>query len=135
METTTYDAKDVNLIVNGVVTTGLGEGEAISASQNEENFTKNVGMQGDVTFSEITDKTGVITVSLKSTSPACAQYETLARLKGTAALVPVQVVDLTTGGISVGGTKCRLKKTADKSWGTEETEREFKFEVTNYTTK
>ena len=133
--TTTYDSNDVNVIVNGVITTGLGKSPAISASQTGDSFKTNIGMKGDVTLSEMNDSTGKITISLKSTSPSCAQYEELARRTGLSALVSVQVVDLTTNGISAGGTKCRIKKTSDKTWGEEETERKFEFEVTDYTTK
>lgn len=130
----TYDSKDVNLILNGNFITGLAEGEAIEANQNEESFTKKVGMQGDVVLSETQDKTGTIKFKLDSSSPSCQVVEELARRTGENALVAVQVVDLTTGGISAGGNKARVKKTADKKWGAESTEREYELEVTDYTT-
>lgn len=131
----TYDSKDVNLILDGKFITGLAEGEAIEANQNEENFSKLVGMKGDVVLSETADKTGVVKFKLTSTSPSCAFCEELARRNGENALVPVQVVDLTTGGITVSGNKARIKKTADKKWGSEATEREYELEVLDYTTK
>lgn len=131
----TYDSNDVNLILDGVIITGLAEGEAIEANQNEENFSKVVGMKGDVILSETNDKTGIIKFKLNSTSPFCSYCDELARRTGEKALIPAQVVDLTTGGISVGGNKARMKKTADKKWGPESTEREYELEVTDYTTK
>lgn len=131
----TYDSNDVNFLFNTAVVTGLAEGEALEAGQNEESFTKQVGMHGDVTLSETTDKTGFMKVKLKSTSPFCQTFDQQANKTGEAALFSGQIVDLTTNGISAGGTKCRFKKMADKKWGTEETEREYEIEVVDFTAK
>jgi len=131
----TYDSLDVTIIANEVITTGLADGDACTIGQNEESFSKQVGIQGDVTFSETNDKTGFATVTLKATSPAVQQYEELSRLKGETALFPFWVIDANTNGLTSGGTKCRVKKSAEKSYSNEEGTREYEIEIADYTSK
>ena len=130
-----YDSLDVTVIADGVITTGLADGDACTIGQNEESFSKQVGIQGDVTFSETNDKTGFATVSLKATSPAVAQYEELSRRKGENALFSFQVIDANTNGLTRGGTKCRVKKSAEAAFSNEEGTREFEIEIADYTSK
>ncbi|MBC3889515.1 DUF3277 family protein [Acetobacterium paludosum] len=129
----TYDFNDISFIVDGVIATGLSDGDdAVSCGQNEDNFKESVGAQGDVILNEINNKTGFFKVKVQSTSPACAQYEKLAN---TGVLVPVQVIDSTTGGINASCTKGRVKKTPDKKWGATSSEREYEFFAIDYKTK
>ncbi len=130
-----YDSLDVTVIADGVITTGLADGDACTIGQNEESFSKQVGIQGDVTFSETNDKTGFATVTLKATSPAVRQYEELSRRKGENALFSFQVIDANTNGLTSGGTKCRVKKSAEKSFSNEEGTREYEIEIADYTSK
>lgn len=131
----TYDSLDVTVLANEVITTGLADSDAVTIGQNEESFSKQVGIQGDVTFSETNDKTGFATVTLKATSPAVQQYESLSRLKGEAALFPFWVIDANTNGMTKGGTKCRVKKSAEASFSNEEGTREYEIEIADYTSK
>jgi len=130
-----YDSLDITVIADGVITTGLGDSDAVTIGQNEESFSKQVGIQGDVTFSETNDKTGFATVTLKATSPAVQQYEELSRRKGETALFAFQVIDANTNGLTSGGTKCRVKKSAEKSYSNEEGTREYEIEIADYTSK
>lgn len=127
----TYDSKDVNFIANGLVATGLAEGDAIECGQNEDFFTETVGLKGDVVHNESNDETGFFKVKLTQTSPFCAIFEKWAK-EGT--YVPIQVVDLNTGGTNSSCTKGRIKKTPDKKWGKEASEREYEFAAVDYRT-
>ena len=131
----TYDAMDVTVIWDGVIITGFADGDAITIGQNEESFSKQVGIQGDVTLSETNDKTGVSTLALKGTSPAVQKLKSDARLKGDSALKSLQVINDNTGGGIMGGTKCRIKKQPENSFSNEEGTLEFEIEITDYTDK
>jgi hypothetical protein len=131
----TYDAMDVTVIWDGTILTGFADGDAITIGPNEESFSKQVGIQGDVTLSETNDKTGVSTLVFKGTSPAVQLLKADARLKGEAALKPLQVIDANTGGGVMGGTKCRIKKQPENGYSNEEGTREFEIEIIDYTDK
>lgn len=131
----TYDSLDVTVVGNDIIATGFADGDAITIGQNEESFSKQVGINGDVTFSETNDKTGFATLSFKATSPAVQQYEALSRAKGEAAIFPLWVIDANTNGLTSGGTKCRVKKSAEKSYSNEEGTREYEIEIADYTSK
>ncbi|MBK5244291.1 MAG: DUF3277 family protein [Eubacteriaceae bacterium] len=133
--TTTYDVNDVNFLYGGVVITGFSKDSIIKSTKNEDNFTPNIGAKGDVCFAESADGTGTIEITLKQTSPSCAYLDGEANKKGDAALKPAQVVDLSTGGISSGGTKARVMKPADKEYGPEESDRTYSIYVADYTCK
>lgn len=131
----TYDSLDVTVVGNDVIATGFADSDAITIGQNEESFSKQVGINGDVTFSETNDKTGFATLVFKATSPAVQQYEALSRAKGEAAIFPLWVIDANTNGLTSGGTKCRVKKSAEKSYSNEEGTREYEIEIADYTSK
>ena len=131
----TYDSLDVTVVGNDIIATGFADGDAITIGQNEESFSKQVGINGDVTFSETNDKTGFATLVFKATSPAVQQYEALSRAKGEAAIFPLWVIDANTNGLTKGGTKCRVKKSAEAAFSNEEGTREFEIEIADYTSK
>lgn len=120
-----YDPKDVNVIVNGRVITGLAEGTFVTAEKTENNFTEYVGAQGEVTLAESANETGEITITLEGTSPSVSYLNNLANRKGQNAVIPVSVVDLNNGKTTVGGTECRIRKPSNYEAGNEVTEREF----------
>ena len=133
MSLKTYDIKDVNLIIDGKVITGLGEGTPIQAEKNEDNFTTQVGAKGETTFSETHDKTGTITVSVKNTSPSYPYLVELANRRGENAVISAEIVDLNTNAVEAGGNEARVLKPADMELGNEETEREFEIIVADFT--
>ena len=45
-----YDSLDVTVIADGVITTGLADGDACTIGQNEESFSKQVGYSGGCYF-------------------------------------------------------------------------------------
>ena len=87
-----YDSLDVTVIADGVITTGLADGDALYLlGQNEGKkkfFKTRSGIQGwgMLLFQKQMTKQVLPTVTLKATSPAVRQYEELSRRKGENAL-------------------------------------------------
>ncbi|MFT9496378.1 phage structural protein [Anaerosolibacter sp.] len=126
----TFDFKDVGLIVGGVYITGFAEGTAIQAEQTEDNFTPSVGADGTVAIAESNNKTGQITVTVKSTSPSNPYLMGLANSKK---VVPVQIIDLNDNGMKAGGNECRVMKPPAAEWGNDVSSREYSIFVADYT--
>jgi len=131
-EAKVYNGKNTHFVADGRIATGLAEGDAIECGPNVDAFTESVGMKGDVEWSDTNNFTGYFKVKLQQTSPTCALYEKWAR-EGT--IVPVQLIDLNTGGINASCTQARVKKTAVKKYGPKSTEREYEFAAADYTTQ
>lgn len=120
----TYDPKDVNVIVGGVVLTGVAEDSFVTAERMEDMFTEYVGAKGEVSISETSNNTGEVTVTLENTSPSVRYLNGLANKKGPAAIVPVQVVDMNDNTV-VSSTEARVRRPANYEAGRNITEREF----------
>lgn len=107
---TTYDAKDVAVIVDSSYLTGFAEGTFVSWAKDEENFSVSVGAQGDVARAKVNNPLGTITVTLQQTSPQVAMLNNLANA-GT--IFACSVIDKGTSNVKVGGSECFVKKPAD----------------------
>jgi|SRR5690554_38484 len=125
MAVRTYDPQDVNVIVNGVVLTGLAEGTFVSIEREEESYTSYVGAKGEVARAVNANKMGTITVTLEQTSPSNAY---LRRLANSNATFPVSVVDQNSGETS-GGNDAWIQQPASKEFGDEISTREWTFVV------
>lgn len=128
-ETTTYDFKKVSVIVAGIIITGFMDGESISTEKNEDDVTTHVGAGGDVTFSESSDQTGTITLTLKSTS---SSLPFLKQLRESKRLFATQIVDSNNQTFRVGGNECRIVKAPARNWGNEVTGVEVAIVVADY---
>lgn len=124
-----YDPSMVIIIYDGVVITGLAEDSFVSAERSEDNFTEYVGVHGEVSHSESANKTGEVTITLESTSPAVPMLNAAAN-RGT--LSNLSVVDMNDNGTNVNGTEARVRKPADREWGKEIGEVEFTFFVADF---
>jgi len=121
-----YDSMEVNLVVGGVVITGVASGSWITVERSEDDFTEYTGAQGEVAMAESNNRTGEITVTLDNTSPSCAYLYGLSKKRGKAALVDVAVIDANEdGGIMMSAPEARVRRPANYESGNEITEREF----------
>lgn len=123
---TTYDAKDVNLIVNGVYGTGFAEGTFITYEKTEDNYALSVGAQGDVARAKVNNPLGTITVTFQQTSPQVKQYNDLAK---SGKVVEARVIEKGSQTVKVGGTQCFIMKPANGEYGSEISNREFTIQV------
>lgn len=124
-----YDAKKVNIIVDGVVLVGLAS-DFVSCERNTEKRTQTVGAHGEVTTNKIADDTGKITVTLKSTSASIPWLITKYRQDRK---FKVAVVDANfTGDASNIGSDCSIENLPTDERGGEETEQEWVILCDNY---
>lgn len=126
---TTYDAKDVSVIVNGIYLTGFADGTFVSYSKDEEQFNVVVGALGDTARAKINNPLGTITVTLQQTSP---QVQMMNNLAISGKLVEVRIIHKGSNTQKVGGTQCFVKKPADGEYGSEISNREFEIAVLDY---
>lgn len=126
---TSYDAKDVSVIVNGTYLTGFAEGTFVSYSKDEEQWNVSVGALGDTARAKVNNPLGTITVTLQQTSP---QVSMLNKLATSGKLVGVRIIHKGTNTQKVGGNQCFIKKPADGEYSDEVSNREFEISVLDY---
>ena len=126
MAVRSYDSKEVNLVVGGVVITGVASGSWISVERSEDDFTEYVGAKGEVALAETNNRTGDVTVTLDNTSPSCTYLYQLSKRRGRNALVDVVVVDANEEGrVRMSASQARVRRPANYESGNEIKEREF----------
>jgi len=122
----TYDSKECNLVVAGMVITGQAEGSWLTAERSEDDFTEHVGAHGEVALAESNNRTGEITVTLDVTSPSNRHLYELSRRRGDNAIVDTVIVDANQhGGIMVSASQSRVRRPANFESGPEITQREW----------
>lgn len=127
MDVKQYDPKDCVITVGGVYITGLGE-DMVSCSKDEDNFSTNVGAQGDVVVNRSHNQLGTITITVQGTSP---QKSYLLGLAKSGRMVDVWVINKALNE-KCGGSKAMMKKPPDLEQGTELSDREFELQVFDY---
>ena len=121
-----YDPAEVNLVVGGVVITGIASGTWITVERAEDDFTEYVGAKGEVAIAETNNRSGDITVTVENTSPSAKLLYEWSRKRGKNALFPVSIVDANEEGkIRMGGPEARVRRPANYESGKEIMEREF----------
>lgn len=113
---TTYDFKKVSVIIDGHIVTGFMDGSVVKWDKNADNVIPHIGADGEVTYSESNDKTGIITLTLKQNSASLSKVLELSEAKREFA---TRVVDTNTNGLRVGGTQSRIVKTPSGERGAE----------------
>lgn len=126
---TSYDAKDVSVIVGGVYLTGFAEGTFVSYEKTEDNFALSVGSLGDVARAKVNNPLGTITITLQQTSPQVTYLNNLAR---SGKIVEARVIHKGTNTEKIGGTQCFILKEAAGEFSNEISNREFTIQVMDY---
>lgn len=95
----TYDLKRVTFLVNGVPVTGFQDGDACVVARNADNFTKQVGADGEVCRSSQNDPSGRITLTLMYSSLSNNALGAIAALDQAfgASSVAVAIIDAKSG--------------------------------------
>ena len=125
MAVTTYNAKDISVLINGVNITGLGE-TMISCEKDEEFFSTSVGAQGDIVKSVTNNTLGTITITINYTCPQRSMIINLARSN---AEFPIW---LNSPNETVGGSKASIKNFPSIEYEAEAPEMEFEIQVFDY---
>lgn len=126
---TTYDAKDVSVIVNGVYLTGFADGTFVSYEKTEDRWAISTGSMGDTARAKVNNPLGTITVTLQQTSPQVSMLNNLAK---SGKLVEARVIHKGSNTEKVGGTQCFVMKEASGEYGSEISSREFTIEVLDF---
>ena len=127
-----YDPKKVGVVVGGKYLVGFMDGTFVKTEKNEDNVKVHVGADGSVTYSEVADNTGTITVTLKQNSTSLLYLQALATMKKP---FPAYVVDGNDGKYKAGGSQCRIIKTPDREFGSEVSGVEVAIHISNYSAK
>lgn len=127
---TSYDAKDVSVIVGGIYLTGFAEGTFVSYEKTEDNYALSVGSLGDVARAKVNNPLGTITVTLQQTSP---QVSYLNNLATSGKIVEARVIHKGSNTEKIGGTQCFVLKEAAGEFSNEVSSREFTIQVMDYT--
>ncbi len=126
---TSYDAKDVSVIVGGVYLTGFAEGTFVSYEKTEDNYAISVGAQGDPARAKVNNPLGTITVTLQQTSPQVSYLNNLAR---SGKIIEARVIHKGSNTEKVGGTQCFILKEAAGEFSNEISSREFTIQIMDY---
>lgn len=125
----TYDPRDVAVIVDGRIITGVADGTFVSAEKEEDQWEPYVGAQGEVARARNAHPIGTISVTVEHTSPSNAH---LAQLAGSSRLFPARVVDRQNNNVSIGGSACWVQKPGSMEFGGEVSEIEWVIVVADY---
>lgn len=129
MATTTYDPRDLTVMVNGVYLTGFSEDMA-EFEKDEDGYEVKVGAQGDVARSKINNPLATLSITLLPSSP---QVSMLDKLAISGELVPVSIIYNGDPKETTTVTEAYIKKPAARSYGTEAGDREYEVQCLDAT--
>lgn len=95
----TYDPSNVQVILGGVPMTGFADGTFVNISFDEDQYTKTVGADGEVSRSKSNNNTATVALTLKQTSSSNDALSALymADRLNNAGAVPFMVKEIGTG--------------------------------------
>ena len=112
---TSYDPKKVSVNTNGSIDTGFASDGMITVTKSEDAVTPEVGLQGDVAYSENANESGTIVLTFQGTSASIAKYRKLCDSKK---MFPILISDANDDdSIVISGKDCRVTKQPDIARG------------------
>ena len=106
-----YDPKKVNVIINSKAITGFASDGVITVTRNEDIVSPQVGVKGDVAYSENANESGNIAITLMGTSSSLAYLRSLS-LKRTP--LSVAITDANDAdAVQIAEEECRILKPPD----------------------
>lgn len=131
----TYNPKEVRVVIAGLTATGYADGTSVVVERLEPNrYNEHVGAQGEVSRTATTNRTALLKLTLKQTSPF---NQTLQVIESTlnVAKFPVSVTNKSDLAYLAGGTECWVKTMPNKELGGEEQMREWGIFIADFTEK
>jgi len=125
MAVKTYDPKEVRVTIAGLIANGYADGTSVVIERSEPNrYNEHVGTQGEVSRTATTNRTALLKITLKQTSPF---NQTLQTIEATlnAAKFPVQISNKSDLKYLAGSTEAWIKMMPNKELGGEEQMREW----------
>lgn len=111
MSMTTYDAREVTTIVDGVIITGFQDGDMVTFGKDNSFVEVQVDAQGESAAAINNDRLGTFTVNLSSASPWNKKLMELANSRKQFAITIKHKTEVATA------TKAFVEKTPDGSFG------------------
>jgi hypothetical protein len=135
MSVKTYNPKEVRVTIAGLIVSGYGDSTSVTITRNEPNrYNEHVGAQGEVSRTATTNRTALLKIVLKQTSPFNQTMQTIEATLN-AAKFHVQVSNKSDLKYLAGGTECWIKTMPDKELGGEEQMREWGIFISDFTEK
>lgn len=135
MALTTYDPKQVTVIIAGQIISGFAEDTFVEVVRNEDMFTLQVGADGDATRSRSNNKSGRLTVTLRQGSPSNEVLSALAAADEVAGGGVTSFAVRDNSGTSVhGALTAWIVKAADSTYARESGDRVWVLETDNLST-
>lgn len=126
MATKTYDAAQVKIIFGGVPISGFTDGSFVTVSSTSDQWTTQVGADGEVSRSKSNDYTDEITLVLKASSASNNYLSGVYEVDRVANLgkLPFAITDLS-GTTVLGWDSAWIAKVADVDFSKENGERSW----------
>lgn len=130
---TTFDIKQVKLIVGGQLITGFQNGSSIEVARDEDVFSATSGLDGGFIRSKKYDNLATATFTLMMNSPANDVLNNLAnqdKITGNG-IAPFFITDLNAIGVKATGL-CWVMKIPSINYSNESSGREWGLHIGNY---
>lgn len=105
--TKVYDPNLVSIAFGSMFLTGFAEDDLFEVEKNEDDVYTNVGLDGEVTYSESADKTAIAKITLMNTSASLPRIYELAKNKES---FPLSIIDMNDDSQNVACDDCRIIK-------------------------
>ena len=107
----TYDPDKVSVVINGTIITGFDSSGVFTYSRTGDIVTPNVGVQGDVAYTENRDETGTLTITLMNSSPHLSMLRSMATGRQMLSVVVKDSNEF--DPLSISAENCRITKMPD----------------------
>ncbi len=125
-----YDFRQCVVTVAGVPIEGFGDGDSVSIERASDDYTMQIGVDGEGARSKQNNKSGTITLTLMAGSPSNAYLQGLylADEVSGAAAFPIVIADLR-GSLLAGCTAAWVKKLPTRALGRDNGTVEWAFDT------
>lgn len=124
MAVKTFDPKQVSVIVGVRPVSGFADGTFVTATRDEDAFSKKVGADGEVARTKSNNRTGSVVVTIMQTSK---DNDFFSGLEAAGTVVPIFIRDAS-GRTLVAAEEAWVKKVADVEFGKESGDRAWTFD-------
>lgn len=124
-----YDPANGLVQINGTIMQDYGDGDFVSWTKDEENFTHKTSANGTVGVANSYSQTGTVTYRPMQGSPEVKMLNDLANRRAN---FPIYINSGGDNPVIVSGTRAQVKKSADGALGKEIGDIEFEITVFDY---
>lgn len=107
MKPRVYDPNLVTIALGSMFLTGYAEDEMVEVEENEDDTLTNVGLGGDVTYTDNADNTAKAKISLMTSSACLPRIYEIAKNRES---FPLSIIDMNDDSQNVACDDCRIIK-------------------------